>query len=480
MGYQSYDPYEYDPYQQGDHQQPDGYQHGDYQQGGYQQEGGYQQPYSEGGYAEQGQYGSSDQYTESAQYAQADQYAQAEQYAQADQYAQQSQYQDAQWAQSGLGWERQAWDETRLGVSPLQELDYPPSGFDGGQYGQTEYDERRYDESQYGERPRNEPQHEHYEQYDQYDQYNKYGEFGAYPAPPPAGNQDSYDPLSELPHPRERHEAAAEPVSSAASSTPASASADAEPAAIGRGAFGAAGIGVVAAICALASAGALVVAIALIQAGIAYGWQQAITRRENGRPDRRAVVLTALVGWAAAASAFRLPKADDFVGLPVTLGVGFLLLAADQTLRSRPLGDGERVAGLDLAVTGGLFAVLPAGFVVAERSDTALTAACALAAAVGVLCCALLGRNPLRGIFVALVLGAGVGAVTAQSLAADGGLKAGALGGAVAALGAAAALGAMDRISVEGGLRGSTRVVTQVLPLSLAAMGALFASAVFR
>jgi len=182
----------------------------------------------------------------------------------------------------------------------------------------------------------------------------------------------------------------------------------------------------------------------------------------------------------ATAGAVRLSVNDDSIGLPATLGVGFLLLAADQALRPRPLGEGERVAGLAIGVTGALFAVLPAGFVAAERVDSGLTAACAMAAAFGVLCCALLGRNPVRGILAALVLGAGVGAVAAQSLQAQGGLKAGALGGAVAALAAAAAVGATDRIAAEGDARGSTRIVTQALPVALAAMGALFAAAVYR
>jgi hypothetical protein len=78
------------------------------------------------------------------------------------------------------------------------------------------------------------------------------------------------------------------------------------------------------------------------------------------------------------------------------------------------------------------------------------------------------------------VLGAGIGAVAAQSLTAHGGLRAGALGGALAALGAAAAVGALDRISAEGEARGSIRIVSQVLPLAPAAMGALFAAAVYR
>lgn len=464
-GYQSYDSYEYDPYRQ---QQgggvPEQYEARPQYDGPQQYEQQYEQ------YGDQAQYGEQAQYTAQPQYEQ-----------QYQPQPPQPQYQDAQWAQSGLGWEQQAWDDARLGVAPLQELQ---------EQGYAPYPESQYPESQYPESAYQQ-QYEQYEQYEQYDESADYGAAGlprqraAQPAARPAdqysdqySDADADAEAGAASSPATVNSTATSGASAAASASAASAPSSAVPS--GRGAFGAAGIGVLAAISALAGSGALVVVIALIQAGIAYGWQQAVTLRENGRPDRRAVVLTALVGWAAAASAFRLPINEDFIGLPVTLGVGFLLLAADQALRARPLGDGQRVAGLDLTVTGGLFAVLPAGFVVAERSDTALTAACALAAAIGVLCCALLGRNPLRGIVISFVLGAGIGAVAAQSLSAHGGLKAGALGGAVAALAAAAALGAVDRIAAEGGLRGSSRIVSQVLPSSLAAMGALFASAVFR
>jgi hypothetical protein len=50
----------------------------------------------------------------------------------------------------------------------------------------------------------------------------------------------------------------------------------------------------------------------------------------------------------------------------------------------------------------------------------------------------------------------------------------------VAALAAATAVGAFDRIAAEAEVRGSARVVSQALPVALSAVGALIASAVFR
>ena len=464
MSYQSYDPYEpYEQYENGDQ----GYGPQYPEQQPYPEQYGEQQPYSE-----QQPYPGPEQYGEQQPYP--EQYGEPYQQPYAErrpgypprqrqpESESQPQYQDAQWAQSGLGWERQAWDEARLGVSPLQEQGYQEQqGRDGRPEGSVGY--QQYDE--YG-------QYEETQQYDQYDQYEQ-------PAPgvPRQRTDEDYPATPPTPaEPRFEPDFEPEPATSPARSAPPPAA----PAVQGRGAFGAAGIAVVAAVAALASSGALLVVVALIQAGVAYGWQHATSLRENGRADKRVVVLTALIGWVATAGAFRLSVNDDFIGLPATLGVGFLLLAADQTLRPGALGEGDRVAGLGIAVTGGLFALLPAGFVAAERLDSGLTAACAIAAALGVLCCALLGRKPVRGIIAALVLGAGVGAVAAQSLNADGGTKAGALGGAVAALAAATAVGALDRVAAEGDARGSTRIVTQVLPVALAAMGALFAAAVYR
>jgi len=395
--------------------------------------------------------------------------------------------QDQQWAQSGLGWEQHAWDEARLGASPLQQ----EPGY--GAYPYTQVNELSgTDFQQYqADLPRDLPVPDYPPQYppaaaepsagrgrrgrapqtperDEYGEHEDYQQYAVDPG----------DDAPEFPHQRSEY---ATPAESEPEAPAEPAKTTAQPTAAGRGSFGAAGIGVVAAVAAIASSGALLVVVALMQGAIAFGWQQAVGARDGGKVDRRAVALTALTGWAATAAVYKLSLNSDYLGIPVTMGIGFLLLAADQMMRRRrELGDGERVVDLAVAITGGLFAVLPAGFVVSERTDSALTAACASAAALGVLCCALLGRNPLRGIVVGLVLGAGVGAYAAKTLQANGGLEAGAVGGAVAALAAAAVVGAFDRIVAEAEARGSTKIVSQVLPVALAAVGALIASAVFR
>ena len=504
MSYESYDPYEYNEYE-----------------GQQQPYYGEQQPYQE----QPGQ----PQYDQSYESYEGQQPYEGQPYE--GQYQEPYQQQpDQQWAQSGLGWEQHAWDEARLGVSPLQETEYPrqqeqpgPGGYPFAQVNElsgTDFQQYQAD------LPRDLPVPDYPPEYDEYgsgaaDPSAGRGRRGRAPQAPEYDEYDEYaaDPGSgegaDFPHQRsdgadsladsaisefagasgaaaaadqdagsgsgrsrqsEQSDKSAKPVKDGASAKTA-----APPTAPGRGSFGAAGIAVVAAIAAIASSAALLIVVALIQAAVAFGWQQAVGSRENGRIDRRAVLLTALTGWAATAAVYKLSLSNDFLGVPVALGIGFVLLAADQTLRrGRPLGDGERVAGLAIAVTGALFAVLPAGFVVSERTDSELTAACASAAALGVLCCALLGRNAVRGIVAGLVFGAAVGAYAAKTLQANGGLEAGAVGGAVAALGASTAVGAFDRVVAEAEARGSTRIVSQALPVALAAVGALIASAVFR
>ena len=519
MSYESYDPYEYNEYDPNQNQNQ-GYP-GEQQQPYYGEQQYEQQPYEgQQPYQEQQQY---DQSYEGQQPYEGQPYQEQPYESQPYEGQYQEPYQqqpDQQWAQSGLGWEQHAWDEARLGVSPLQEAEYPqqqerpaPGGFPYAQVNElsgTDFQQYQAD------LPRDLPVPDYPPEYDEYgpgpadpaagrgrrgraSQAPEYGEYDEY-----AGGRGSGEG-SEFPHQR------SDDIDSLAESAISGGSADEDPGsgrsrksdkseksapsgrdgasgktaapatAPGRGSFGAAGIAVVAAIAAIASSGALLIVVALIQAAIAFGWQQAVGTRDEGRIDRRAVALTALTGWAATAAVYKLSLSNDFLGVPVTLGIGFVLLAADQTIRrNRPLGDGDRVAGLAIAVTGGLFAVLPAGFVVSERTDSALTGACASAAALGVLCCALLGRNAVRGIVVGLVLGAAVGAYAAKTLQANGGLEAGAVGGAVAALGAATAVGAFDRIAAEAEVHGSVRIVSQVLPVALAAVGALIASAVFR
>ena len=464
MSYESYEPYdEYEQqphtaaaavreYDQQQYQQP-------YEQQQYQQP--YEQQYEQQPYQQQQQY--EQPYEQPQQYEQS--YEQPQQYEQPyerQQYGQQYEgapYQDQQWAQSGLGWEQQAWNDAQVGgyqqYTQVNEL----SGTDYQQY--------------QADLPGDLPVPDYPPEYERYPERSAVPDYAEEPSGFP--HQRGEDPLPE-PEPtyETEPEPAPKPAAVAARNTPA-------PVGASRGSFGAAGLGAITAVAAIASTGALLVVIALIQAAVAIGWQQAMGAREQGRVDRRATVLAVLIGWAASAAAFKLSADNASVAIPAALGLGFLLLAADQTTRrGHGFGDGERVAGLGISVAGGLFAVLPAGYVVAGRVDSALTGACASAAALGVLCCALLGRNPVRGIVAALVFGAGVGAYAAKALQADGGLQAGALGGAIAALAAATAVGALDRIVAEAEARGSTRIVSQALPVALSAVGALIASAVFR
>jgi len=426
VGYGPQEPYEpYEPYEQYGQYQPEPYQGGDYQayprqdyEQGYEPD--YRQPYP----------------------------------------AEQPAAPDPQWAMSGMGWEQRAWDETRLGVSPLQEYGGQPGGR------QTDYESNAPGR---GSR-RRAPAPEQDGEYEGYDEYAGY-------AQPPGGPEVP----RQRPGQADAETGPADPVEPTRRQVPAPAATPAPAASAGRGAFGAAGLGAISALAALASSAATLVVIALVQVGVAYGWQLAAGLGRNGRGDRRSIVLTALTAWAASLAAFRLTGAQDELGVPVALGVGFFLLAADQTLRQRAgIGDGERITALAVSVAGALFAALPAGFVVADRADKGLTAACASAAAVGVLCCALIGRDPVRGIFAALIPGAAVGALAATSFSAHGGLEAGAFGGAVAALAAAAGCGALDRMVAEGELRGSPRIVAQTLPIGLAVVGAVFATAIFR
>jgi hypothetical protein len=445
MSYEDYEPYE-EYEQQPPHQQYEQYDQQQYQQP-YEQQ---QQPYEQQSYEQQPY--------EQQQY--------------------QAPYQqDQQWAQSGLGWEQQAWNDSQLGgyqqYTQVNEL----SGTDFQQY--------QADLPQSLPVPDYPPEYQRHEQPEQPEQYAEYTQYAEYAEYAETAYADYAEEPAGFPHQRtEADEAQPEPTPSREPEAPkreprpstAPSAADA-----GRGAFGAAGLCAVTAVAAIASGGALLIVIALIQAGVGIGWQQAVGARDGGRLDRRAAALTTLIGWAAAAAAYKLGPDSEYLGLLAPLGVGFVLFAADQMAhRDRELGDGERVAGLGVSVAGAFFVVVPAGFVIAERTDSALTGACAVAAALGVLCCALLGRNPVRGILAALVFGAGLGAFAAKALQADGGLKAGALGGAMAALAAATAVGVLDRIVTEAEARGSTRIVSQALPVALSAVGAVIASTVFR
>src|SRR6266568_4004073 len=250
--------------------------------------------------------------------------------------------QDQQWAQSGLGWEQQTWNDSQLGgyqqYTQVNEL----SGTDFQQYQADlphslpvpdyppEYERH--------ERPEHPAQPAQYPEYTEYAEYPEtaYADYAEEPAGFP---HQRTDVASAEPEPA--REPAGEPEAPQREPRPGAAPSFAD---TGRGAFGAAGLCAVTAVAAIASSGALLIVIALIQAGIGIGWQQAVGARDGGRLDRRAAAMTTLIGWAAAAAAFTLGPDNEYLGILAPLGVGFLLLAADQMAhRGRELGDGERV-----------------------------------------------------------------------------------------------------------------------------------------
>jgi hypothetical protein len=243
--------------------------------------------------------------------------------------------------------------------------------------------------------------------------------------------------------------------------------------AVGRGAFGAAGLAVVTGASAVASEPVLAAVIGLSQIGLAIGWSRAVDLPSA----RRTVTLVAAVGLAASGLAYRLAPDRAPAAIGAALGVGFVFLAADQLFR-RELAGRRRSESLAAAVTGAAFAALPAGYLVAQRDDSALAAACALAAAVAVLCSALVGGgNRPTGLFAGAAAAVAVGALTAVSLAAQAGARGGAAGGLLSGLFAVAAARTTDRIGSEGG---ETRITSQALPLAFSAVGAAFAAQFVR
>ncbi len=247
----------------------------------------------------------------------------------------------------------------------------------------------------------------------------------------------------------------------------------ATPALSGRGAFGAAGLAVVTGIGAIAATPVVAVVVALTQLGLAVGWTRSV-----GLPNtRRTVVLVAAVGLAATVLAYRLIPDRAPAAMGAALGVGFVFLAADQLFRKDTGAGRHRSEALATAVTGAAFVVLPAGYLVAQRQDSALAGACALAAAVAVLCSALVGGGKPIGIPAGAVAATAVGTLTAISLDSAAGSTGGAAGGFVAGIFAVVAARVADRLGTEGG---DVRITSQALPVAFSAIGAVMITQMLR
>ncbi|MGH6656974.1 MAG: hypothetical protein ACRDVE_17440, partial [Actinocrinis sp.] len=138
----------------------------------------------------------------------------------------------------------------------------------------------------------------------------------------------------------------------------------------------------------------------------------------------------------------------------------------------------HRTEALAAAVTGAAFTVLPAGYIVAQRDDSKLAGACALAAAVAVLVSALVGGgNTPAGIFAGAVAAAGVGALTAATLSASAGTKGGAFGGLISGVFAIIGARTAYRLGAEGS---DVRISSQALPVAFSAIGAVIAAQMMR
>ena len=393
-------------------------------------------------------------------------------------------YADPQWEHSGLGWDRRAWDEAqRIQYAAGQYVD---EGRGVGQYGGPRYDPEpqeyeadRYAPDQYAA-DQHGVQHGVPQGADRYpdEEYGR-GEYEPveFPEAEARYGESAFESeyRRESPPPPEAVAAPPSAVIDGPAAAPSAAPPDSASAAIaGRGAFGAAGLAVVTGVSALAAKPVLAVVVGLSQIGLAVGWFRTV-----GLPaTRRTVTLVALIGLAACALAYRLVPDRAPAAMGAALGVGFVFLGADQLFRKETGAGRHRSEALAAAATGGAFAVLPAGYLVAQRADSALAGACALAAAVGVLCSALVGggRHPL-GIAAAVAAATAVGTLTAVSLTASAGAKGGAFGGLVSGLFAVVAARMTDRIGSEGS---DVRISSQALPTAFSAIGAVIAAQLLR
>jgi hypothetical protein len=415
---------------------------------------------------------------------------------------------DPQWEQSGLGWEQQAWRRTQLEASAQTFLDpsrrpappdqaypdayrpapgrpgpgYQDPGYQDPGYRDPGHPESEYREPQYQEPGYQEPgyQGSEYRGTDPrepgYDPGRPGGEFDdgyGYDAGAPAARipaQPGPGPAGRFPTPASA--AGPDPISTPA---PAPAPPGVSAAQPGRGAFGAAGLAVVFGIAAIAAVPVLAIAVALGQIGVAVGWL-----RTAGFPAaRRTMAIAALTGIAATVLTYRSSAGDAPGAGAGALGVGFVALIADQLLLRRRSGPGAPAGhALAAAVSAAFLCVLPVGYLAAARTDSQVTAACALAAAAAVLCCALLGgpgRAP--GLLGGVVAAGAVGALTAMSLSAASGTSGGLLGGLAAGVFGLIGVAVTDRLGREGG---DITISAQALPTAFAACAALLVPALLR
>lgn len=448
-----YPPPDFPPaeYQAAEYQAPDDYEQAGYEQPGYEQ-AGYEQP----GYDRPGS-------PHRAPY-------------------------DAQWEHSGLGWDPRAWREASDGEPRWDDPQHwderaragaEQSGWAGFEATRTaadpEVESFERERERYGAGPPL-PQAEPFGA-DPFDGAPFDGApFDDGPFDPERFEPESFESLEpESFHPQPAPDPDDEPIPTR-SASPSASAAFAGDVSAGRGAFGAAGIAVLAGISAIVGKPFLAIVIGLSQVGFAIGWLRTV-----GAPKRhRTTALVGLTGLAATAIAYRLDSERAPGAIATAVGVGFVLLAADQLLRRDPAPSPgpHRLEALAASATGAALAALPAGFLVAQRQDSKLAAACGLAAAVAVLCSALVGGGTRAlGVVAAVAAGAAVGGITAISLNSAAGAKGGAIGGVAAGLLAAVAARVTDRLGGEGA---DVRISSQTLPLAFAAVGAAIAASVLR
>lgn len=393
-------------------------------------------------------------------------------------------YYDAQWEHSGLGWDPQAWNEAQGEQYTAQRDQYAPDQYAADRYAPEQYAPDQYSVDEYASDRHVSDQHPYYESESDYRESDYYSQDQTAPgAVATADLETEFEPRFESGSETTPLESASEfapPVdtrtAAPAGSIDSANSADrAKPFATpGQGAFGAAGLAVVTGIGALVATPVLAVVVGLSQIGIAVGWMRTV-----GSPNaRRTTAFVAAIGLAAAALAYRLVPDRAPAAMGAALGVGFVFLAADQLFRKDTGAGRHRSEALAAAVTGAAFTVLPAGYLVAQRQDSALAGACALAAAVAVLCSALVGggAKPI-GIAAAVVAATALGALTAVTLSASAGAKGGALGGLISGLFAVIGARTADRLGSEGG---DVRISAQALPIAYSAIGAVIAVQVLR